>query len=216
MNILLVSSKYMPEYSGSGYRAHNLYKRLSQKNPDQFSVQVLTSSETENESKMYEYEGFQVNQIAAKPFPSIPGGIFRQYMIARNFQSEFKKTHKFLSELSPQPDLIHIFGKNYVAAAAWIYAQKKNIPLLVELCNEMKTPLQYIPFPQNLWLSSSLPENYHFVSISESLRKVCLKNNIPDKNIWCRPNPVEESLFFPVAEEQKYQIRSKLSRFFER
>ena len=31
MKVLLVSSKYQPEYSGSGFRAHHLYKRLSSK-----------------------------------------------------------------------------------------------------------------------------------------------------------------------------------------
>ena len=31
MKVLLVSSKYLPEYSGSGLRAHNLYKRLCRK-----------------------------------------------------------------------------------------------------------------------------------------------------------------------------------------
>ena len=31
MKVLLVSSKYQPEYSGSGFRAHHLYLRLSSK-----------------------------------------------------------------------------------------------------------------------------------------------------------------------------------------
>ena len=31
MKMLVVSSKYFPEYSGSGYRANNTYKRLKKR-----------------------------------------------------------------------------------------------------------------------------------------------------------------------------------------
>ena len=38
MKILLVSSKYHPEYSGSGLRAHNTYKRLKKNYKIEFNV----------------------------------------------------------------------------------------------------------------------------------------------------------------------------------
>ena len=64
MNILVVSSKYPPEYSGSGLRAHNTYRRLHSR----FGVnyKVLISSVTENESSMYEWDGVKVKRIANK------------------------------------------------------------------------------------------------------------------------------------------------------
>jgi hypothetical protein len=64
LKVLLVSSKYPPEYSGSGLRAHNTYKRLAARYGIWFSV--LTSSVTENHSGDYEFEGVAVRRIANK------------------------------------------------------------------------------------------------------------------------------------------------------
>ena len=54
MNILVVSSKYPPEYSGSGLRCHNTFIRLKKK----FGInyKVLTSSVTENRNCKYEID----------------------------------------------------------------------------------------------------------------------------------------------------------------
>ena len=135
MNILLVSSKYMPEYSGSGFRAHNLYKRLTKKHPE-IDLTVLVGSETENESTVYEHDGFTVNRIAEKKFPSLGKSILRRYQIAKNFHSEYHATKKYLKSLSVKPDLIHIFGQNYVSAAVLRFAGDNKIPVLIELLHD--------------------------------------------------------------------------------
>lgn len=212
-NILLVSSKYMPEYSGSGFRAHNLYKRLCAKNPE-LSLTVLCGSVTENECLNYEYDSFKVHRIASKPCPGTNGSYWGQkWCDIRNFSSENGKTSNFLSNLSEKPDLIHIFGRNFVTASAAIYARENNIPLITELCNEMDYPFQYVPFPNNLWVDCSLPERSFFVCISEKLKKVCLQSGINDELIWCRPNPVDENKFKPVDVERKSSLRSNLTGF---
>ena len=51
MKVLVVSSKYSPEYSGSGFRAHNTYLRLSDKYDITF--EVVCSSVEFTESKQY-------------------------------------------------------------------------------------------------------------------------------------------------------------------
>ncbi len=212
-NILLVSSKYMPEYSGSGFRAHNLYKRLCSKNPE-LSLTVLCGSVTENECLDYEHDGFKVHRVACKPCIGTKSGYWGQkWCEIRNFSAENGKTAEFLTRLGEKPDLIHIFGRNFVTASAAIYARENNIPLITELCNEMDYPFQYVPFPNNLWIDCSLPERSLFVCISQQLKKVCLQSGIKDELIWCRPNPVDENKFKPVDEARKHFLRSKLTGF---
>ncbi len=48
MKILVVSSKYQPEYSGSGLRAHNTYKRLLNDLKDHINGDTIISSFDEN------------------------------------------------------------------------------------------------------------------------------------------------------------------------
>lgn len=204
----------MPEYSGSGFRAHNLYRRLTGKHPE-IKVTVLAGSETENTCADYSYDGFKVKRIAGKPFPDVRGKFLRALKISMNFHSEYVAAMNHIKTL-PKPNLIHIFGKNYVTAAALNYARAHEIPAIIELCNEMDTPLQYIPRLNRIEASGRLPEKYHFVCISERLRSACLKNNIPEGNLWCRPNPVDENRFRTVDEAEKFSLRKKLTRFDER
>ncbi|HPO90026.1 MAG TPA: glycosyltransferase family 4 protein [Victivallales bacterium] len=213
--ILLVSSKYMPEYSGSGFRAHNLYRRLSAKFPTDISFNVIAGSTEFNENISYEYDGANVNRIACKPYPQLAGGLIRHYQIIRNFQMEYSRAWDFLCKLPEKPDLIHIFGKCYVAAAAWKFCAQHHIPVIIELCNEMNSPFQYVPTPFKIFFNHRLPEKYLFVAISESLRQVCLRNGIPDSKIWCRPNPVDNTVFYPVNKNEKIKIRRQITKFKE-
>ena len=213
MNILLVSSKFMPEYSGSGFRAQNLYARLKAKMPE-LKLTVIACSVTENSCSVYQHEGFEVNRIAGKVFPSPKGGgIIRTLKNYLNFRSEYKLTNDFLSK-HQKPDLIHIFGQSYVSAAVLDYAAKNDIPVMTELCNDLKSPFHYIPFPARLSVKGDrLPSKHMFICISEMLRKVCLKSGVSESGIWSRPNPVNEEIFKPVDETKKYELRKKICRF---
>ncbi|MFA6290426.1 MAG: glycosyltransferase family 4 protein [Victivallales bacterium] len=213
MNILLVSSKYMPEYSGSGYRAHNLYKRLTAKHAE-INVDVITGSETENSCCDYIHEGFKVRRISCKPFPELAGNFLRTLQIPLNFHAEHAATARYMKEMA-KPDIMHVFGKNYVTASALDFARRNNIPAIIELCNEMDTPLQYIPRINRIEVSCKLPAKHMYVCISERLKAVCLKNGILEKNLWCRPNPVDESRFSTVNESVKFALRRKLTPFTE-
>ena len=215
MNVLLVSSKYMPEYSGSGFRAHNLYKRLCDKCAF-LNVTVLAGSITENDCSEYEYDGFHVTRIASKLFRRTSDfSILRRIQNSVNFNREFNLTLRAIRRMAATEriDLIHIFGQNNVTAAALHYANEKRIPVLLELCNEMDTPDHYIPFPFKYWISGKCKHVFLFVCISEMLKNVCLKNNIPEKHIWCRPNPIDESTFKPVSYEKKHALRKHHTKY---
>ena len=203
----------MPEYSGSGFRAHNLYKRLLKQHPE-INLQILCGSITQNTSELYKYDGFEVMRIAGKKHTQIssvkPIKIIQN---ALNFRSEYKMTYDYIKNLKEKPDTIHIFGQNFVTAAALNYAKDFNIPTLIELCNEMEYPHHYIPFPYKYSISGLPPEKYKFICISERLKKVCLKYNIPEEHIWCRPNPVDEKLFKPVSRKTRNLLRKKLTPF---
>ena len=62
MKILLVSSKYHPEYSGSGFRAHNTYKRFKVKYNIKFDI--LTNSINHQGNKKYEFNGEEITRIS--------------------------------------------------------------------------------------------------------------------------------------------------------
>ena len=63
MKVLVVSSKYSPEYSGSGYRARNTYLRLLEKYDITF--EVVCSSVEFTESKEYRSDEVLVTRVAS-------------------------------------------------------------------------------------------------------------------------------------------------------
>src|SRR6185369_2775057 len=79
VRVLVVSSKYPPEYSGSGHRAHRTYLRLAERFGIRF--RVLARSLTGNEGGRYAVDGAEVtriaNKAARKPATSLPGCLRR-------------------------------------------------------------------------------------------------------------------------------------------
>ena len=68
MNVIVVSSKFPPEYSGSGLRIFNTYQRLH----DKYGIKyiVLTSSVTKNTNTTYKLNDITVKLVSWKPFHS--------------------------------------------------------------------------------------------------------------------------------------------------
>ena len=62
MRILVVSSKYQPEYSGSGLRAHNTYIRLKKKFELKFNV--LSNSIIYQGNELVNYDGVNVYRVS--------------------------------------------------------------------------------------------------------------------------------------------------------
>jgi glycosyltransferase involved in cell wall biosynthesis len=215
INVLVVSSKYPPEYAGSGLRAHKTYKRLSQRFPVTF--EVLTSSITSNRSKVYSVEGVKVTRIAKKPFPKAKsrreerGNLIEDIKNWVNYLSEAVLTWKYLILNIKRFDLIHVFGKIWVTAAAVTFAKIFNKPLIIELCNDMPTPHQYEPKLFSMIFGRRFPEGTNIICISEKLRQMCEKKGYRE-NVWCRPNPVSEKRFF-IDRDNKIKLREKYTPF---
>ena len=209
--VLVVSSKYPPEYAGSGLRAHNTYKRLKDKYGIEYKV--LCGSEMFKSPERYSYENVEVYRITRKLF-----SLSKDYLSAwekvayrANYLSEASLVFLYLLRNRDKFDLLHVFGSNYVTAAAITFAKIVKKPLIVELVNEIVHLHQYEPFFVRWCWGRSFPENSYLVCISERLKKVCNQHGYSE-NIWSRPNPVDETRFFPER-EKRYTLRRKLAKF---
>ena len=107
MKILLVSSKYQPEYSGSGLRAHNTYKRFKKKYNIEFDV--LVNSINYQGNKNYEFNGEEIIRISP-PF-KIPKkkSLKRFILIFLGMLWEVFYSWKFIKKNFNQYDLLHTF-----------------------------------------------------------------------------------------------------------
>lgn len=215
INVLVVSSKYPPEYAGSGIRARATYNRLSKKFPVTF--EVLTSSVTFNRPAVYSLDGVRVTRIAAKPFPLATDekkktfAFTEKLKLGCDYLSEAMLTWRYLMFNSKRFNLIHIFGKNWVTAATVTFAKMFKKPIVIELCNEVDTPHHYEPFVFRAVLGEKLPKNTPIVCLSDMLKNMC-ENQGYKNGVWCRPNPVDESKFF-IDAKNKTAFRRKYTRF---
>jgi glycosyltransferase involved in cell wall biosynthesis len=218
IKVLVVSSKYPPEYAGSGLRAHRTYKRLKEKYGIEF--EVLTSSLTSNTIEKYDYEGVAVYRIAKKIFRIAGFGeqgekerisIFTKIKSKINYLLEGDLTFFYLWKRRKDFSLFHIFGNNNVTSVAITFSKIFNIPLVIEICTDVYSFYQREPFPFFFFIKK-LPFRTHFVCISEKLKERCVLWTKGKYEIWCRPNPVDETKFY-VDREIKYRFRSEYSRF---
>ena len=207
MKILVISSKYQPEYSGSGLRAHNTYQRL--KKSYDINFDLLTNSINHQGNKKYKYDGVEVTRISPPFKIPLKRSVWRFILIGLGIFWEIYFCYKFIRKKINQYDLLHTFGNTWsIGFLSWYFA-KKNKPIIRELCNEMSNPLYPIQV-QNYMKTIFKKENTMIVAISKRLDDLAKKFDI--KNVWCRPNPVNENKFF-VDYKKKYLLRQKLTKF---
>jgi glycosyltransferase involved in cell wall biosynthesis len=220
IKILVVSSKYPPEYAGSGLRAHRTYKRLADKYP--IDREVLCSSIVSNGIKEYDHEGVKVHRISNKVFRDVvdkekikAGSLFakagRKLLHGINYLFEAVPAWAFLLKDGAGFDLFHVFGYNYVTAAALTYAKIAKKPVIIEMCNVSNRYGQYEPWAVRRFFGSGFPMRSKVVCISEKLRKMCAESGYKNE-IWCRPNPVDSKKFYSER-RKKSEYRNKLGLF---
>lgn len=209
MKVLLVSSKFQPEYSGSGYRAHRLYQRFSSKFNIDYDVVCNTLINRKNE--IYEYDGLKINKI------SYPIEIEKLHGLKRKFHSflsmlyEFYYSYRFIRKKNIKNyNLIHTFGNSWSVGFLTYYFYLKKKPIIRELVNTMKSPYYPIQFKSH-FRKIFKKNNTIMVAISRELEELCKKNEV--KNVWTRPNPIDEKFFFRVDNNHKNKIRNKLIHF---
>lgn len=203
--VLVVSSKFYPEYSGSGFRAEQLYRRLY----DRFGVmsKVLCGSVEFSDNKTFYLDELAITRVAtakkqwlAKTHPRV----FCR-LIVKIFECyEFILALRFLQKTKPK--LIHAFGKSSVVSAAVYWARLRNIPLILELCNRMDDPHVDVPFISRLY-RPRFDRLTVLVPISNELKNLCIRFGYLT-NVWSRPNPVRPEIKFVSNERKKLNIRS--------
>ncbi|MBL7068234.1 MAG: glycosyltransferase family 4 protein [Candidatus Omnitrophica bacterium] len=217
---LVVSSKFPPEYAGSGLRAHRTYRRLAAKYGIRYKV--LCSSVAFNKTGYYDFEDVSVYRIACKMFKDIEyaENITREPFLKRmvrkfkngvNYTAEAALTWLYLMRHKSEFDLIHIFGNNYVTAAVLTYAKIRDIPVILEICNVSKRYIQYEPGIVGMIFGRGLPRRLKAVCISKRIRDV-FKESGYSQETWCRPNPIDTSRFFADS-RKKHDVRKRLGLF---
>ena len=141
MNILLVSSKYPPEYSGSGNRISLLYERLSKKYNSISPSVICNSTEYKNSNESYIYKNINVSRVSSNIINRKPG-LFYKLLKLVDIYIEFFQTLIIISKKNI--DLIHVIGTSVSTTTAIFWANLKNIPLLIELVNTGAKPNQSV------------------------------------------------------------------------
>jgi glycosyltransferase involved in cell wall biosynthesis len=229
MNVIVVSSKFPPEYSGSGLRIYKTYQRLHDKYGTKYKI--LTSSVTSNKNTTYMFNGIPVNLISWKPFHSslllnykskylrfnylvnFLGKIFYRF----DFFVEAFFTFIFHFRLRKWTNLIHVIGNVNVTAATLIFAKIYNKEIIYEVVNfknnEDYNPLDYYePFFIKWFYGKGFKEKWQVITISMALKKLC-ENHNSNLNIFHRPNPVDDTKFYPVSKSKKYKLRKNFTSF---
>lgn len=206
---MVVSSKYLPEYSGSGLRAHRTYLRLKEKYAIDF--EVICSSTAERESEQYELEGVGVQRILAKRSRSLNRTLsstpLRRLSNALLSHIEARSVTKQLEQSSF--DIIHTFGYSPATIAAVNWSRSHDVPLVMELVNPMPNPYQFLPGTRR-FTDQDLNHQCMIVAISQSLGDMCESHGITG-NVWVRPNPVDTSHFSPPTEHARNDARNTIS-----
>ena len=196
---LVASSKFYPEYSGSGYRAQNLYKRLNKK----FGISYTVYSN----SKVYKKDLKKKNFFrVGRGFLNIKNNPFVEFF---NIVIEIFKTWIFIRNKIKDYSLLHTFGNSYGIGFLTIYFYFYKKSIIREICNIIKTPFypkQFSFFIKRIFQK----KNTLLIAISYKILLICKK--FPYKNIWLRSNPVDTTKFYPNF-KKKFFYRKKLTNF---
>ncbi len=202
--VLLVISKYLPEYTGAAYRIDGLYRRLKSLD-ENLEIEVLCNSTSEQKSQNYIHDGVKVRRVV---FP------FKLSFLPKRLRDSLKTYYEafgsYIYMRKKRPDIIHIVGDSGATRAALIYGRVKKIPRIIELVTCRATPLQYLPllrYPEFL----KLKQQCAVITISAKLADDCKGIGLTG-NVWSRPNPIDGGEFFPEF-DKKHEYRARLSPF---
>ena len=219
IDVLVISSKYFPEYSGSGHRAQSLYRRLKSK--FDINYQVICNSVEFRHRDEYKVDGIDVRRIvtgfrrysdfiSTRDDPMAPGKTFLQRIkSAISIYIEAFNAYRVLRSL--KYDVVHIFGRSPSTTMAIRWCRKKRIPFIVELVNRNQIPYQYLP-------GTRMFDNYRFdtrcvlVAISKELQEVCESYGEVD-NVWVRPNPIDKKKYHHSTYLERSEAISDMTPF---
>ena len=205
MKVLLVSSKYQPDYSGSGLRAHNTYKRLEKKYGLNFDV--VSNSINHRWNKVYQHEDKKIYRITSPLIIPKKKSIKRNIYIILSLVWETYFSWIYIRGKINNYDLLHTFGNTWTIGFLTWYFSINRKPIIRELCNEMNNPFYPVKFKQ-IFIKIFSKKNTMMVALSKKLEKT---TNGYKTNVWTRPNPVQGE--FKIDLKNKYIFRSEKTKF---
>ncbi len=212
MKVLVICSKFQPEYSGSGFRAHSTYKRLKKKYRVEYDV--LTNSIEYNDNLCYEYDGVSVTRVGRKlqtlKSKGYPARLINHFIYLLNFLYQGFITLKLLK--SGNYDLIHTFGSSISVNIGALYAKYRNKALIREICNNGTDPEPFLPFNLRRIIKYNFTDKSKIVAISKRIWDFCRQAGVPEDRLWERPNPVNEFKFTTNGND-KSGLRKKFTKF---
>jgi len=205
--ILVVSSKFPEEYSGSGLRAYHTYIRLEEKY--KLSWDVIANSVAYQGNSVYRYEGKNIYRISSPIKIPKDKSLKQKLSILFSMLWETIFTLKFLIIYGSKYDLLHTFGNTWSIGIFSIYFSFKNKPIIRELVTDLKNPfypIQISKYIKNIFMK----KKSYIIAISKKLEILSLRYSV--LNIWQRPNPIDNNKFF-IDYDNKYNYRQEYSKF---
>tara|TARA_A100001011_G_scaffold221558_1_gene229519 strand:- start:2972 stop:4144 length:1173 start_codon:yes stop_codon:yes gene_type:complete len=208
MKVLLVSSKFYPEYSGSGYRAQKTYERL--KNKYDVSYDIISNSLNKYGNKTYKHKGVKIYRISSPLKINYRVKFVKIFTIIFGFFWDIFFTWRFIKSNINEYDLLHTFGNSWSVGFLTWYFSKKNKPIVRELCNKMSNPFYPIQFSRIIEKIFYSNKNL-IVAISPMLGKIV--KSFGEFNLWTRPNPIGDSFYYEF--NKKLFFRKRHTNFNE-
>lgn len=223
-NVLVVSTKYPPEYAGAAKRAHTTYKKLAERYGVSFDV--LSSSSVKNGITVSRFDGVKILRVACKlprrsrsedimQAKETISKIIRKIQAYLEFILEGVPTFIILLCVHKKYSIFHIYGKDVVTAVAVLFAKIFKKPVIIEIVNYTETVHMYYPRIIQLLFGQRYPEKATIVCISKYLKKLMMQAGYAETQLWCRPNPIDESRYFMHSEQERQGLRSALTCFSE-
>lgn len=211
LRVLLVGSKFLPEYAGPGLRIHNTYRRLALQSGS-ISWRVIAGSTEFLGDSSYVHDGIPVERVSSRLFPNWRGASAPLARILQAVRGWSEAARLWFRLRRSSFDVIHVFGSSSVTAAAIAWAAARRQPLIVELVTTEASPLQTLPgLRLGFWLRRRLHRRCLIVAISAALAERCAKEGFT-KNVWSRPNPIDGERFFPAI-ERRLELRGRYTPF---
>lgn len=200
MKIILIISKFFPEYTGPSVRMLRLYNFLKKKD---IELEIICGGLEYKNEKYYKIQNFKVHRITNLENQRD----FKVIKIIKNY-FEFFKLWKILRK--KKFDLLHVVGQTNLTTSAITISSIKKFPLLIELVNTGAYPKRTLSILNKFWLPK-LKYSTVIIAISKFLKKTCTKQGFK-KNVWLKPNPINVNKF-KIEKNYKLKNRKKISKF---
>ncbi|WP_341702900.1 glycosyltransferase family 4 protein [Ferrovibrio sp.] len=193
MHILLATTGYPPDHSGSGGRLHGMYSRLQAANPD-FRWSVITKRRQAGTAPVAGPDHIAAYTAGGNEYPRLGAAVLENLWLLR----------QLAAGLLRDVDIVHAAGWTWMTPLLLFVARRKGIPII----REMTTPGD--PGGDSLggrivrW-TNSLADRIIAISPALEGKVRAVQPNIP---IWCRPNGVDSVRFRCPDEESRLRARA--------